>query len=149
MKFLALMTKTADGYAGLVPELTVLAVGDSPEEVQQALAQGVSLYLQDVPDARPLARHLAELPEDVQADYAGTDVQEVLLEPAPMNPVSLEVKRAIDASGLSYREVARRMGTGHAAISRMANPFYWGHSLPALHRLADVLGVQVQLKLSA
>lgn len=41
------------------------------------------------------------------------------------------------------------MGTGHAAISRMADPFYWGHSVSTLRKLADVLGLQVEVKLTA
>ncbi len=92
---------------------------------------------------------MAELPSDVQEDYAGQELTLLLIEPAPINPVSLEVQRGIEHSGLSYREVARRMGAGHAAISRMADLFYWGHSLTALRKLAEVLGVRVALKLTA
>ncbi len=71
-------------------------------------------------------------------------VHEVLLEPAAMNPVSAELLRAIEQSGLSYHEIARRMGTGHAVISRMVNPFYWGHSLPTVRRLARGAGDESQ-----
>ncbi|UQN09187.1 type II toxin-antitoxin system HicB family antitoxin [Deinococcus sp. QL22] len=150
MKYLGLITKTADGYAGQIAELSVLATGDSPTEVEQLLAEGLALYLEDHTDIVPVAQRLSDLPADLQETYAGLeDVQEVLLEPALMNPASAEVLRAIEQSSLSYREIARRMGTGHAAIARMVDPFYWGHGLPTLRRLAEVLGLKVEVRLLA
>jgi antitoxin HicB len=150
MTYLGLMTKTADDYAGQIAELSALATGDSPAEVQQLLSEGLALYLEDNTDTVPVAQTLRDLPADVQETYGGLeDVQEVLLEPALMNPVNGELLRAIEARGLSYREIAKRMGTGHAAISRLVDPFCWGHSLPTLRRLAEVLGLKVEVKLLA
>lgn len=146
--FLALITKTPDGYAGLVPELTVLANGNTQEEVEQALSEGIALHLIENPELKGAARQLSDLPTEVQADYAGQEVVEKVLFPAPVNQLSLALDRAIEASGLSYRELAKRLGTGHAAISRLTDPFYWGHSMPTLRKVADAIGAQLKVEIT-
>ncbi|GAA3995098.1 hypothetical protein GCM10022631_01520 [Deinococcus rubellus] len=151
MDYLALVTKTADGYAGNVPELqTILATEDTLDALKTTLAEAVALYLLDAPNApAPVAQRLSDLSELVQEDYAELDVTLLRVTPAPVNPVSLQVARVIDESGLSYRELARRLGTGHAALFRLANPFYWGHSLAMLRRLAEALGAHLDVNLTS
>lgn len=148
MKYLAIVVQHAEHYSGTVHDLPVMATADTLEDLKRDLSQGIALWEDESTPPDQRAEQFADLPADIQAAYAELDFIEVFLEPAPMNPVSLEVERAIAKSGLSYRELARRMETGHASISRIASPFYWGHSLPMLRRLADVLGLQVQFKLS-
>lgn len=148
MEFLALITKTSEGYAGTIADVAVMAVDDSFEKVKQALSQGLALYIDEVPETLPVARCLADLPKDIQADYEDEELTELLLEPAPMNPVSLDLEKLIEHSGVSYRELARRMGTGHASISRITNPFYWGHNVETLRRVAKALDATLEIKLN-
>ena len=141
--YLALYTRTADGFAAVVPELdTVLANGATLDELKQLLAEGIALHLHEEPGSpAPRARMAAELPAEALAPYDAPPL-ELLVEPAPLNPISLEIERLMDASGLSMREIGRRMKTSHAALHRLADPFYWGHSLSTLRTLGEVLGVE-------
>ena len=141
MSYLALVTPTPDGYAGLVAELTVLATAQTLEGITEALSQGLALHLLDAetPLPKPRARRLDDLPLTLQAAYRGQDVQELLVTPASLNPVSLKVERAIAASGLSYREIARRLQTTQTAVLQLADPFYGDHTVSALRQLAAVL----------
>ena len=52
------------------------------------------------------------------------------------------------ASGMTQKELARRVGISQQQISRLESPEYEGHSLSMLRRIAEVLGatVRVQLK---
>ncbi|WP_189071039.1 hypothetical protein [Deinococcus radiotolerans] len=88
------------------------------------------------PDVSDLLRH--SIPDDAQP---------VTITPAPINPLSLEVRRAIEASTLSTEAIARQLNTGHWVILRMMDPFYWKHSLVTLRELADALQLTVQVTL--
>ncbi|MDB5045977.1 MAG: hypothetical protein JWQ08_2027 [Deinococcus sp.] len=148
LAYLGLITPTPDGYAGLLPELTVLANKKTAEEVQEALSQGLALHLLDAEQVRPKpwAQRLTDLPAEIQNAYGTREVKEVLIIPAPLNPVSLQVERALAASGLSYREVARRMGAAPAALVQLADPFYWDHRVTSLRQLAEVLNLTLNLE---
>jgi antitoxin HicB len=152
MSYLALIESDGRAHGGLIPELGVAAVGKSTEQVRERLRQGLALALHErqraslpLPEAQ--FRERGDLPAEVLAEFP--DAPTELLEPAPINPVSVEIERAIEASGLSESEVARRMGTSPAAVARLQDYFYWGHSLTALRKLAGVLGVRVEVRLSA
>ena len=51
------------------------------------------------------------------------------------------------ASGLSQKELAKRVGTSQQQISRLESPSYKGHSLSMLRRVADVLGATVHVEI--
>jgi len=141
MPYLALYTPTATGFAALVPELdTVLATGRTLEELSTNLAEAVALHLHDEPGSpAPKARTAADLPAAILAPYDAPPL-ELLVTPAPLNPVSLEIERLVEASPLSLRALAKEAGTSHSALIRMMNPFYWGHSLSTLRQLGEALG---------
>lgn len=148
MPYLALIESDGTAHGGLIPELAVTVVGRSLEQVRERLVQGAALALHErrraglpLPEAH--YRSPDDLPADLRADFPDAVVE--LLEPAPLNPASLEVERVIMASGLSDSEVARRMGTSPAAIARLQDPFYWGQSLTTLRRLGEVLGEPLQV----
>ena len=63
------------------------------------------------------------------------------------DPVSAEVASAIRASGLRQAEVAERAGMQQPNLARLADPDYHGHSVTALRRLADALGLDLQVRL--
>ena len=151
-EYLAILETDGPAHGGLIPELGVSAAGKSREQVRERLAQGAALALQErqraglaAPDAT--FQTFADLPVDLQGDFAGGDVERVV--PAAINPVSLEIEEAIARSGLSDSEVARRVGSSPAAVARMQDYFYWGHSLATLRRLADALGMRLRVELAA
>jgi transcriptional regulator with XRE-family HTH domain len=50
-------------------------------------------------------------------------------------------------SGLSQKELARRVGTSQQQISRLESPSYEGHSLGMLRRVAEALGATLHVEL--
>ena len=61
--------------------------------------------------------------------------------------VALKLASLRKASGLSQKELARRVGTSQQQISRLESPTYEGHSLSMLRRVADVLGANIQVEI--
>ena len=61
--------------------------------------------------------------------------------------VALKLASLRKASGLSQKELARRVGTSQQQISRLESPSYEGHSLSMLRRVADVLGAHIQVEI--
>ena len=60
--------------------------------------------------------------------------------------VAIKLASLRKASGLSQKELAKRVGTSQQQISRLESPSYEGHSLSMLRRVAEVLGATVQGK---
>ena len=60
--------------------------------------------------------------------------------------VALQIAALREESGLSQKELAKRVGTSQQQISRLESPSYEGHSLSMLRRVAAVLGATVQVK---
>ena len=52
-----------------------------------------------------------------------------------------------EKSGLSQKELARRVGTSQQQISRLESASYRGHSLRMLRRIADVLAARVHVEI--
>lgn len=63
--------------------------------------------------------------------------------------VALQIAVLRKESGLSQKELARRVGTSQQQISRLESPSYEGHSLSMLRRVAAVLGATVQVKIQS
>jgi len=61
--------------------------------------------------------------------------------------VALELAALRKESGLSQRELAKRVGTTQQQISRLESPSYEGHSLSMLRRVAEALGATVHIEL--
>jgi DNA-binding XRE family transcriptional regulator len=61
--------------------------------------------------------------------------------------VALKLASLRKASGLSQKELARRVGTSQQQISRLESPSYEGHSLSMLRRVAEVLGADIQVEI--
>jgi len=144
MKYLAVLEHDGQAHGGLIPELNVMVVGKTQEQVRERLEQGIAIAALEYQRAgRPLPPAVYasadDLPAEFLADFSQPSIE--LLEAAPINPVSLEIERALEASGLSDSAVAREMDSSPAAIGRLRNYFYWGHSLPTLRKLAAVLGM--------
>jgi transcriptional regulator with XRE-family HTH domain len=61
--------------------------------------------------------------------------------------VALELAALRKESGLSQKELAKRIGTTQQQISRLESPSYEGHSLSMLRRVAEALGATIHIEL--
>ena len=61
--------------------------------------------------------------------------------------VALQLASLRKKSGLSQKQLAKRVGTSQQQISRLESPSYEGHSLSMLRRVADVLGATVHVEI--
>jgi antitoxin HicB len=149
MVYPAVIEKGERNYSAFAPDVPgATGVGTTREATLASLAQGLALVLQDLSERglthpQPTKRDALDLSDDdPEEPYELAEVA-----PAPINPVSLEIERAIDAAGLSEAEVARRMGTSRAAMTRITDPFYWGQSLNTLNKLAKALNAELSVHL--
>jgi len=61
--------------------------------------------------------------------------------------VAVKLTSLRKASGLSQKQLAKRVGTSQQQISRLESPSYEGHSLSMLRRVAEVLGATVHVEI--
>ncbi len=61
--------------------------------------------------------------------------------------VALQLASLRKKSGMSQKELAKRLRTSQQQISRLESPSYEGHSLSMLRRIAEVLGATVHVKI--
>jgi|GEM_PF-2441362 len=64
--------------------------------------------------------------------------------PEPADPVSVAIAQAVKLVGLPQRAVAERAGMQQPNLARMMDPEYHGHSMSALRRVADALGMEIE-----
>lgn len=148
MKYLALITKIEDGYDGFIPELCVHGDGKTQEEVIRLLSEGLALHLEDLDPIEPKVHCFQDVDEDIREAYGDRVVHEFHIEPAPMNPISLQIEKAILHRGVTYRKLAKRLNTSHSSLVRLTNPFYWGHNVRTLRKLAEALDLDLEIKFS-
>lgn len=144
--YLAIIETDGTAHGGLVPELHVTVTGKSPEQVRERLEQGAALAVHQLElEGRSVPagtfQSFTDLPAELQEAFSAEQVTRIT--PAPVNPESVAVGQAIDRSGLTDTEIARRMGTSPAGVSRLKNLFYWGHSSQTLRKLSEALGEPV------
>lgn len=144
--YLALIETDGTAHGGLVPELNVTVTGKTPEQVRERLEQGAALALHQLELEGRVApagtfQSFTDLPTGLQENFSAEQITRIT--PARINSQSVEVAQALERSGLTDSEVARRMGTSPAGISRLKNFFYWGHSSETLRKLGEALGAPV------
>src|SRR3972149_6334611 len=61
--------------------------------------------------------------------------------------VAIKLASLRKASGLSQKQLAKRVGTSQQQISRLESPSYEGHSLSMLRRVAEVLGATLHVEI--
>ena len=61
--------------------------------------------------------------------------------------VAIKLASLRKSSGMSQKELAKRVGTSQQQISRLESPSYEGHSLSMLRRVAYVLGASVHVEI--
>jgi len=73
-----------------------------------------------------------------------------LLDNARVNAqVAQLVHDARTAAGLTQRQLADRIGTKQSVIARLEDADYEGHSLSMLKRIADAVGMRLEIRLAA
>lgn len=143
MKYLAIIEQTNTGYCGYIADFDTAIVAAFPtfEKVKTALSEGLSIYGREVALPIPKISKLEEVPDLENSE----EVIAVWLEPAPQNPVSLEIAQVMKAQNLRPVDLARRLGVSRANVVRIVDPFYFGHSLALLARVAEALGARLEL----
>ena len=61
--------------------------------------------------------------------------------------VALRLAALRQQSGLSQKELARKVGTTQQQISRLESPAYEGHSLSMIRRVAEALGASLRIEI--
>ena len=61
--------------------------------------------------------------------------------------VAIQLAQLRRRTGLSQKELAKRVGTSQQQISRLESPSYEGHTLSMLRRIAEVLGAKVRVEI--
>lgn len=65
----------------------------------------------------------------------------------PLNPVSLMLREAVVASGLTQTEVAERAGILQPALARLIDPLYQRHTFASVRQVAQALGLELDIRL--
>lgn len=120
--------------------------GSTRDETAERMREAMAVHLIGMlEDGDPWPE--PSVPADLALEFPpAKGIELVWLEPLAWSPVSLAASLAVTESGLSKGEVARRMGTTPSVVSRLTNPFYFGHSLDSLERLATALGRRVEVR---
>lgn len=138
-----IIEKAESNYAAVAEQFSILITADSREELGRNMPNTLAAHLFE------MRRKGLAIPAPITATQVDTsdfdEFEIVMVEPAPTNPVSLKVAITIEASGLTQAEIAERMETTQSVISRLADPFYWGHTIKSLSRLAKALGRKVEI----
>ena len=85
----------------------------------------------------------------VEAAAPGTTVlvlQYLPLATAP-DPISLELRRALRLRRMSGVQVAQQLGVTPPVVSRWLSPDYHAHGMETIRRVAEVLEMDVELRL--
>lgn len=148
MAYLTIIGKTETGWATLTPELTCIGTAKTREAAVEQAREAITLALGNDPAQAATITALEQVDAEIRSEM-GSEDEVIFLDPAPVNPISLEIAEALKSTGISQAELARRIGTSRSAVSRMVNPFYWGHSMDLLRRVAEALGLQIEVRLTA
>ncbi|WP_221090356.1 helix-turn-helix domain-containing protein [Deinococcus aquaedulcis] len=148
MSYLTIVSAGERNWQALVPELHCIVTASSRDELLRLSRESLAVALEDRTGHQPAVHQLADVAPEVRRELTGTE-EVLFLDPAPMNPVSLAIQAALDRAGISQAELARRMGTSRSAVHRLLNPFYWGHSLELLRRVAEALDARVHVTFEA
>lgn len=146
--YLTIMSSGERNWNAIVPELHCIVTARNREDLLRLTRESIALALEDQPKSEPQVRSLEDLDADFRSELEGSE-EISFFAPAEMNPVSLEIEQAMKAAGLTQAELARRLGTSRSAVNRLVNPFYWGHSLDMLRRVAAALEAELEVRLTA
>jgi antitoxin HicB len=146
MNYLCVIGKYKRGWHGIFPDFAgEIIVGASTQKALEAkLANVLGAHLQAIGHKpKPRFKTLKRIDPDLLEGL--TDISSVMIEPASVNPVSLEVVRVIQGARVSKAEIAKRMGTTQSVLSRLSDPEYAGHTVGVLQRLAEATDTKLKV----
>lgn len=150
MKYLLIISHDPDGFSAFIPDFDpsgILVSADTREDAIRLSAEALAVYLSEVGEVTPHYLSPKDVPDTLLEDCLNPEG--LLIEAAPMNPISLEIERIIERSGLTLTAIAKRMQTSPAALVRLKDPFYWGHSVRSLREVATATGMSLEVKFKA
>ena len=148
MKYPFVIEPAANNLAASAVQFATLATSDSRAKLERLLAEQLALELRSYAEREQAPPAPLSEEEINLSDYEAGSVV-VYIEPAPLNPVSLTLAAELERLGVKPSELARRLDTSRSVVSRLTNPFYWGHSVKTLNRVAEVLGAELTLSFTA
>lgn len=123
--------------------------------------RGVQITVQDVPTTfseageelgfdlkvmRELDALIAQALEAASGNAQTLDLTYTEVLPAP-DPVSLELRRALRTRRMNSAQMAQKLGVTPPVVSRWLSPEYHAHGMDALRRMAEVLDMDVEVRL--
>ncbi len=148
MKYPFVIEPARLNLAASAVQFATLATANNRAELGRLMAEQLALELHSYAERNETPpAPLDDVDIDLSNYEAGSMV--VYVEPAPLNPVSLTLAAELEQLGVKPSELAKRLGTSRSVVSRLTNPFYWGHSVKTLNRVAEVLGTELRVSFAA
>lgn len=143
LSYLCVIEKTNSGFSAFCPDVPGLfATGDDRDELLKSLSDALYVYLDDT------LNNGEAIPESNTKTYSDSELSDyelLFVSPSDPDPVSVEIDRLVNQSGLAYAEVARRMAVPRSVVNRLTSPVYHGHSMESLRKFAQALGYEVEV----
>lgn len=133
---------TETGFAASALQFPSMATAATRAELDRLMSEQVALHLlgHRLDGTSPMApKGEGEL--DL-ADWAGVEERPevVYAVPAAVNEVSVAIEVALREQGVTYAELARRMGVPRSVVTRLTDPIYFGHTTRTLRNVAGAMG---------
>lgn len=144
MRYPFVIEPAPSNLAASAVQFATLATAKERSKLERLMAEQLALVLYEYTqrgEAPPAPADASTV--DLSEYEEGSEV--VYIRPAPLNPISLKLEAEIERQGITQSELARRMNTPRSVISRLTNPFYWGHSLKSLNEVAQALNVELEV----
>ena len=100
----------------------------------------------DLKVMRELDALIAQALEAASGNAQTLDLTYTEVLPAP-DPVSLELRRALRTRRMNSAQMAQKLGVTPPVVSRWLSPEYHAHGMDALRRMAEVLDMDVEVRL--
>ena len=151
MKYLCVIHQNENGFTISCPDFSLggfVANAETREAATRQAEESLAVLLREMGNPAPRYATLADVSPAALAGLLAppTAPEGLMLEAAPMNPISLEIERILEKSGETLRVIAGRIGTSPAALIRMKDPFYWGHSVRSLRDVAQACNQQLEMR---
>lgn len=148
-RYLAVMRQNSKNWSGFFPDLPgTAATGPDKETLLVRLSEVLALHILGMQeDGEEIPTPSSYSDDHLKDEYEG--FESAWIDAAPINPVSLEIGRVINESGKSLRELGKETGIGYSVLSRLQDPFYWGHSMKSLIAFADAFNLKAKVEFVA
>lgn len=149
LTFVAVVKKNQSNWSGFFPDLPgTAATGGDKEKLTARLSEVLALHLLDMrEDAEDIPAPTDYSEDELSRRYPNSE--KVWIVEADINPISLEIGRVIAETGKSLRDLEKDTGISYSVLSRLQDPFYWGHSLKSLISFSEAFHKKIRFSLEA